>query len=267
VGALLPKERRQSHGGEFEAAAGGERGRAGSDPALAEGERGLRFAAELALTHRVLTAAWFSRDSHPLQGDEVSLGRGEEMRQRALIGALGLVLVGVILGATVFRTDIAQATGLDKAATNVIVKNTPAQAVPVHEQGTVPASQSGTWHVSVDGKPSVTSADQTALVDTYTGAPGGGGAFTEAVDADITGYRSVRVAANCFAGSDCANILVRVYSIAGSRSFLIDQFPMQNFLAETRVFDVLGTTLAVQLQNNNPGAVSNIGVAVFGRAN
>jgi hypothetical protein len=42
---------------------------------------------------------------------------------------------------------------------------------------------------------------------------------------------------------------------------------MQNFLAETRVFDVLGTTLAVQLQNNNPGAVSNIGVAVFGRAN
>ena len=77
----------------------------------------------------------------------------------------------------------------------------------------------------------------------------------------------MRVAANCFAGGDCANILVRVYSIAGSRSFLIDQFPMQNFLAQTRVFGVLGTTLAVQLQNNNPGAVSNIGVAVFGRAN
>ena len=42
---------------------------------------------------------------------------------------------------------------------------------------------------------------------------------------------------------------------------------MQNFLPQTRVFGVLGTTLAVQLQNNNPGAVPNIGVAVFGRAN
>ena len=42
---------------------------------------------------------------------------------------------------------------------------------------------------------------------------------------------------------------------------------MQNFLAQTRVFAVLGTSLAVQLQNNNPSAVSNIGVVVFGRAN
>jgi hypothetical protein len=39
--------------------------------------------------------------------------------------------VGVVLGATVFRTDIAQATGL---AQTVTVNNTPEQAVPVREQ-------------------------------------------------------------------------------------------------------------------------------------
>jgi len=53
------------------------------------------------------------------------------MRRRALIGALLLIGVGVVLGATVFRTDIAQATGL---AQSVTVDNTPAQAVPVREQ-------------------------------------------------------------------------------------------------------------------------------------
>jgi hypothetical protein len=39
--------------------------------------------------------------------------------------------LGVALGATVFRTDIAQATGL---AQSVTVDNTPAQAVPVRER-------------------------------------------------------------------------------------------------------------------------------------
>jgi hypothetical protein len=53
------------------------------------------------------------------------------MRRRAIIRALLLVGVGVVLGATVFRTDIAQATGL---AQGVTVINTPAQAVPVREQ-------------------------------------------------------------------------------------------------------------------------------------
>ena len=202
------------------------------------------------------------------------------MRKYAIVA--GGLLLSLVLGATVFSQPVAWAAQSvsatiigpldgqgnvavhEQGTANVSVTNS---QLAVREQGTVPASQSGTWHVSVDGKPSVTSADQTALVGTYTGAPDGSGAFTEAVDADITGYRSVRVATNCFAGGDCANILVRVYSIAGSRSFLIDQFPMQNFLAQTRVFGVLGTTLAVQLQNNNPSAVPNIGVAVFGRAN
>jgi hypothetical protein len=38
------------------------------------------------------------------------------MQRRARIGALLLIGVGVVLGATVFRTDIAQATGLAQSA-------------------------------------------------------------------------------------------------------------------------------------------------------
>jgi hypothetical protein len=51
------------------------------------------------------------------------------MRQRAVIGTLLLIGVGVVLGATVFRTDIAQATGL---AQSVTVNNTAANPVPVN---------------------------------------------------------------------------------------------------------------------------------------
>jgi hypothetical protein len=39
------------------------------------------------------------------------------MRRRAAISALLVVGVGVVLGATAFRTDIAQATGLARSAT------------------------------------------------------------------------------------------------------------------------------------------------------
>jgi len=122
--------------------------------------------------------------------------------------------------------------------------------------------------MSIDGTPKVTSADATTLLGSYTGAPDGNGAFTEAVNlSDISGARSVRVMANCFAGGDCANITVRVYVIVDARSYLIDEFPMQNFLSQTRVYDVLGETMSVQLLNNNPAPTPNIGVAVFGRAN
>jgi hypothetical protein len=76
----------------------------------------------------------------------------------------------------------------------------------------------------------------------------------------------VRVLTNCF-GAACANILVRVYTTVGGRSYLVEEFPMLNFVAGTRVYDVIGTNVAAQLVNNTGGVVSNIGVAVFGRAN
>jgi hypothetical protein len=72
------------------------------------------------------------------------------MRRRAIIGALLLITVGVALGATVFRTDIAQATGLAQAVT---VDNTAANPVPVREQnldgGNIRVHEEGTADVHV----------------------------------------------------------------------------------------------------------------------
>ena len=77
------------------------------------------------------------------------------MQRRATISALLLVGVGVVLGTTVFRTDIAQATGLEKPAQNVIVNNTAANAVPVREQNldgqNIRVHEEGTANVNVTG--------------------------------------------------------------------------------------------------------------------
>ncbi len=194
----------------------------------------------------------------------------------------GGLLLAMVLGATVLSDPIAQAAqtvsativGPLDAGGNVAVHeqgtakvNVVNAQLPVHEQGTVPAAQSGAWHVSVDGTADATSADVTTLAGSFVGAPAGGGAFTEAVDADVSHDRTVRVLTNCFSGAACANIDVNVYSIVGGRSYLLDQFVMGNFLAQSRTYDVMGALLAVQLQNNNAGAISNVGVAVYGRAN
>jgi len=74
------------------------------------------------------------------------------MRRQATLGALLLVVLGVALGATVFRSDIAQATGL-KQSQSVIVDNSPAEAVPVREQnldsGNIKVHEQGTVDVEV----------------------------------------------------------------------------------------------------------------------
>jgi hypothetical protein len=55
------------------------------------------------------------------------------MHRGVIIGALVLVCLGVLLGMTVFRTDIAQATGLAQAVT---VNNTAANPVPITDDRT-----------------------------------------------------------------------------------------------------------------------------------
>jgi FlaG/FlaF family flagellin (archaellin) len=72
------------------------------------------------------------------------------MHRPALIGAVLLVAVGVVLGTTVFRTEIAQATGL---AQSVTIDNTAANPVPVREQnldaGRIRVHEAGTANVDV----------------------------------------------------------------------------------------------------------------------
>jgi hypothetical protein len=73
------------------------------------------------------------------------------MRQRALIVALLLIGIGIGIGATVFRTDIAQATGLAQAVT---IDNTASNPVPVREQnrdgsGNIKVHEQGTANVNI----------------------------------------------------------------------------------------------------------------------
>ncbi len=71
------------------------------------------------------------------------------MQRRAIVGALLLIGLGVVLGATVFRTDIARAAGLAKPAQAVEEQNVDgAGNIRVHEQGTVsaaPAAPAAPW--------------------------------------------------------------------------------------------------------------------------
>ena len=92
------------------------------------------------------------------------------MRQPALIGALLLVTVGIVLGATVFRTDIAQATGL---AQSVTVNNTTTNPVPVREQnldgGNIKVHEEGTAKVDVQNLPPAQTPYQIDISCLYQG--------------------------------------------------------------------------------------------------
>lgn len=99
------------------------------------------------------------------------------MRRQAIIGALLIVGVGVVLGATVFRTDIAQATGL---AQSVTVSNTASNPVPVREQnldanGNIKVHEQGTANVNVTN-----SSLSVAAAAPISG--GGGGSFVAVPD-------------------------------------------------------------------------------------
>lgn len=84
------------------------------------------------------------------------------MRRHAIIVALLLVGVGVVLGATVFRADIAQGTGL---AQSVTVANTTTNPVPVNVTNTaVPVREQNldgqNIRVHEEGTAAVRSADE-----------------------------------------------------------------------------------------------------------
>jgi hypothetical protein len=181
----------------------------------------------------------------------------------------GLALLVAVAAALTPQSSFGQKPPILETPLDVNVVNTPlAVTGDIGVSGAISATQSGVWNVGLSGTPSVKSGDATVLLGSFSGEVPGGSVFTEAVSfADASGAKTVRVLTNCFVGGDCANILVRVYTVVGGRSYLVEQFPMQNFVVAGGVYDVIGTNVTVQLLNNNPGATSNIGVAVFGRAN
>ena len=176
----------------------------------------------------------------------------------------------VVMAASAALLGPTAAYGAGPPSVNVVVENTP---LPVQGSigvsGQIGATQSGTWNVGINGTPGVTSADQTVVMGSFAGDVPGGNQFTEAVPTrDAAAMKTIRVATNCFAGATvCGNIYVRVYTVVGNRSFLMDQFTMTDFVVAGNVYEVIGQTIAVQLLNTNASTVTNVGVAVFGRAN
>lgn len=184
----------------------------------------------------------------------------------------GLALLAIVVSALTPASSFGQKSGPPTADVNVV--NTPLPVTgSVDVSGPIAATQSGAWTVGISGTPTVelggtsavSSADQTVLIDSFAGEIEAG--FNEVASGDATGFKSVRVLTNCFLGATCGSVVVRVYSIVNARSYLVDQFPMQSFVADTRVYDVIGTSVAVQLVNNSGGSLTNIGAAIVGRAN
>jgi hypothetical protein len=66
------------------------------------------------------------------------------MRRGVIIGALVLVCVGIVLEATVFRTDVAQATGLAQSVDATIINPLDTGNLRVHEEGTARTSEQNT---------------------------------------------------------------------------------------------------------------------------
>jgi hypothetical protein len=179
----------------------------------------------------------------------------------------GLALLVAFVAALTPQASFGQKPPILAAPLDVNVVNTPVPVTGTLEvSGAIAATQSGEWTVGITGPAAVTSGDQTVLIDSFAGDIDPG--FNEvAFGNNIAAFKTVRVHTNCFLGASCASILVRVYTVVGGRSYLVEEFPMPNFVAGTRVYDVIGTNVTVQLVNNTGAVATNIGAAVFGRAN
>jgi hypothetical protein len=163
--------------------------------------------------------------------------------RKALIPTFLLLLGSVVLGATVFRNDIAQATGLAQAVT---IDNTSANPVPVQEQ----RLDGNNIRIHEEGTARVQAADQTQQILDKT--------FThEDPDAtiDVSQYREIRVTVlGCqISGND------------DQLEFVIDSFKVTCTPKQSKAYDVPGTSLQFHWF---PTATSDfVHIVVHGRSN
>jgi hypothetical protein len=181
------------------------------------------------------------------------------MRRMSVIGALLLVCVGVVLGTTIFRDDIAQATGL---AQSVTIANTPSNPVPVQQQGTADVNVTNS---------SLAVRDQVTTQLVATGNVGSSNASLP--DMDVSGYKQVRVGISVVAclPPNAAGILTIGSKEAGQEYNLafwnICGGALQGgtpIPGQGAVFDVPGRTLSIHCISCTDVSV---GLAVFGRSN
>jgi hypothetical protein len=159
------------------------------------------------------------------------------MRRHAGIGALLLIGIGIGIGASVFRSDIAQATGL---AQSVTVNNTAAQAVPVreqnldggnvkvHEQGIPSVRQAGTRiRVSLESlhHSYVVPAGKRLVIEYVSGFVGNDGPSTDFIELDVLNADDTSITAAIFPAEPIhdstetfsVNRETRIYMSAGEK--------------------------------------------------
>ncbi len=140
----------------------------------------------------------------------------------------------------------------------------------VHEQGTAKVSQSGTWNVGITGTPTVKSGDVAAVLGQSGGciAVGSGQRPTLNPDnEDVSAYREVTVYLQ-FCGGDFNTDaeLVSATSDGGSSLFAFDDLDSPG-IKVVKTYDPAPAKLVLQLWNNSTTSETDIEYTIVGRTN
>jgi hypothetical protein len=144
---------------------------------------------------------------------------------------------------------------------------------PVAASGTVnvgnlPATQPVSGTVNVGNLPAVqTVAGKSNVVKSASLQTVGGRALIDTGTLDTTAYRSLRLYVNCVPSvlGDCPNVQVSVF--AQDTGFTLDSFPLSDTTTVSKVEDVPGTSVDIQIVNGEPTDSVVIDYSVIGRTN
>jgi hypothetical protein len=163
--------------------------------------------------------------------------------RRALILAFVVVFAAVLLGATAFREQVANAA----AILNVFVANDPAHPVPV----ALGSSQNA-----------VTSADMTqVLFADYVDGTGGG--IHQTPTFDVLAYKQVGLYVTV--SGLCASVDFEVNMGVADGAYFVDSFTVPGCGQERKLYDLPGGYLRVNYAGGTEDTV--VGISVFGRRN
>jgi hypothetical protein len=187
--------------------------------------------------------------------------------RRVLVIATTLLVTSLVLGATVFRSQVASAA---PAILNVFVTNDAANPVPVREQGTVKVNVDGT--VNVSNFPStqnvagaVSSSDTTVTLASAFSVPITAAQQNLFTNLDVSAYKTIRIYLSCNGNSsNCPNTTINLGDFTDCLCIL-DSFALGGFNA-TRSYETISQRLLLFITNGTPD-VTSISYKVVGRRN
>jgi hypothetical protein len=179
------------------------------------------------------------------------------MPRNALIGALTVIGLSVLLGATVFREEIAQAS---QAVSAEIVGPLDGQGnVKVHEQGTADVHITNRA-VTVTGAVAIDETTSKLLDKSVPVPPGDPGPKVTLGTVDTASLSHVRVAAE--ADGECSGLVFLRVTMPGPAGDVLVTGLTQGL---NTAIDIPGPELTFSLQNLTPGGCT-VHVTVWGRS-